>query len=550
MSGNKTFVRIITFATMQIKKINFLFVIIIFFFSCRKEKTYWDADFVAPVASSSLNLSNLFPDSILSANTNGSLKIAIESDLFSYTADSLLQLPDTTIFNSTPYPFPFPGSFYTYQPGQSFDMNPQNEVRFDVANGVQLKEAIIRSGKLRLLIKNPLRQPANFKCNVTSATKNGIVLNLIIPMNAGTQANPSEKDTLIDISGYKVNFSGAIGNKTNTIIQTISLDILTTAVQDTFKYGDTLKSYITFVDLIPEFGRGYFGTQSIQVGPDSAAFDIFNQISSGSLGLDSSEIKLTVTNEFGVDLRSTINFIQSYSLVNTSVNLTGNNVGTSFNVGRATPSGNPSNPVIAVSRVLTFNQTNSNINSFIGNLPSTIFYDLNAHINPLGNVTGFNDFIYYGTSLKAKMAANIPLRFSANNIVLKDTSEFNAEALEAQLGNINEGFLLLRARNSYPFSLKITGILLDENNVVLEPLISAPDNFIEAPVLDANGIVTSAKETFLKVSFDKGKLDNIVRAKKIAYYVEFNSNNSPATFYNYQKLDLLLTADFNYSINK
>jgi len=535
---------------MQMKKIYFLFALTIVFFSCRKEKSYWDADFVAPVASSSLNLSNLFPDSILTTNTDGSLKIAIESDLFSYTADSLLQLPDTTIFNSTPYPFPFPGSFYTYLPGQSFDMNPQNEVQFDVANGVKLKEAIIRSGKLRLLIKNPLRQPANFKCNVTSATKNGIILSLIIPMAAGTQANPSSKDTLIDISGYKVDFSGAIGNKTNTIIQTISLDILTTAVADTFKYGDTLKSYITFVDLIPEFGRGYFGTQSIQVGPDSIAFDIFNQISSGSLGLDSSEIKLTVTNEFGVDLRSTINFLQSFSPTNSAVNLTGTNVGTSFNVGRAIQTGNPSSPVIPINKVLTFNQSNSNINQFIGNLPTNISYDLNAHINPLGNISGFNDFVYYGTSLKAKMVANIPLRFSANNIVLKDTSEFNAESLEAQLGNINEGFLLLRARNSYPFSLKITGVLLDENNVALEPLISGPDNLIQEPVIDANGIVTSAKETFLKIPFDKGKLDNIVKAKKIAYYIEFNSNNTPTTFYNYQKLDLLLTADFNYSVNK
>lgn len=534
------------------KKIYILFVIAVVFFSCRKEKTYWDADFVAPVASSSLNLSNLFPDSLLTTNANGSLKILVESNLFSYTADSLLKLPDTTIFNYFSTFFPFPGSFIPYQPGQNFDMNAQNEVKFDIANGVGLKEAIVRSGKLRVLLKSPLDQPSTFNCTVSSATKNGSQLNFTIPLGPGTYINPFIVDTLIDISNYKINFSGTLGNKTNTIYQSLSITISPNAVADTLRYTDSIKSYITFVDLVPEFGRGYFGTQQIQVGPENTSFDIFNQISSGTLGLDSSEIKLFISNGFGVDLRSTINLLQSFSASNNAVNLTGSNIGTSFNVGRATPSGVSSSPVIPISRTLTFNQSNTNINQFIGNLPRSISYDLNANINPLGNISGFNDFIYYGTSLNAKMTATIPLRFSANNIVLKDTSEFNAEALTEQINNINEGFLLLRARNSYPFSLKITGVLLDANNNVLETLIGTPDNLILAPSLDANNISIESKETILKIPFDKGKLDNIVKAKKIAYYIEFNTTNAPAaiTFYDYYKLDLLLTADFNYSLNK
>lgn len=537
---------------MQLKKIYLALFIVIVLFSCRKEKTYWDADFVAPVASSSLNLSNLFPDTLLTSNANGSLRIALESDLFSYTADSLLELPDTTIYNFLTTLFPFPGSYFTYQPGQSFDMNPQNEINFTIANGVKLKEAIIRSGKLRLLIYNPLRQPSNFRCSVTSASKNGIPLNIIIPMSPGTAANPFIKDTLVDVSDYKIDFSGVAGNKTNTIYQALSLDILTTAVADTFKHNDSIKSYITFVDLVPQYARGYFGTQVIQVGPDTTAFDIFNQISSGTLGLDSAEIKLTITNQFGVDLRSTINTLKSINPSNGNVNLTGTNIGTAFNVGRAIATGIPTSPVIESVKQLAYNQSNTNINSFVGNLPKQIAYDLNANLNPLGNVSGFNDFVYYGTSLKAKMNANIPLRFSANNIVLRDTTEFNASALEEQLSNINEGFLLLRAHNSYPFSLKITGVLLDENNNQLEALIAGPENEIQAPLLDGNGIVVATKETFLKIPFDRAKLENIVKAKKIAYYIEFNTANSPSsiTFYDHYKLDLLLTADFNYTLNR
>lgn len=533
------------------KKTIYLILIVFVFFSCRKEKTYWDADFVAPITSSSLNLTNLFPDTLLTANTNGSLKIVIESDMFSFKADSLLKMPDTTIYNFFG-PLLFPGSYFTYFPGQIFDVNPQNEVKFDIANGIKLKEAIVRSGKLRMQIYNPLRQPANFHCNVTSATKNGQALNILIPMAAGTRVNPSYKDTLVDISGYQINFTGIAGNKTNTVVQNLSLDILTTAAADTFKYGDTIKSYISFVNLIPEYGRGYFGNQTIQVGPDSTVFDVFNQITSGTLGLDSTEINIQVNNEFGVDLRNTIGLFSSINPQNGVVNLSGSAISTSFNVGRALATGNPSAPVVPVQKTIVFNQSNSNINQFIGNLPKLITYDLNAQINPLGNVSGYNDFVYYGTSLNAHMKASIPLRFSANNLVLRDTSDFSASALEEQVGDLNDGFLLLKATNSYPFSLKITGILLDENNNAIEAILKSPNNLIDAPSMDANNVVVAARESYIKIPFDKGLLNSILKAKKICYYIEFNTPNAPlsSTFYNHYKLDLLLTADFNYTIHK
>ena len=299
---------------MKLKHICILFLTLAMVESCKKEKPYWDIDFVAPITSSSLNLTNLFPDTLLTANANGSLKIAIESNLFSFKADTLLKMPDTTIYNFFG-PMPFPGSYFTYFPGQSWDMNPQNEITFNLPNGVKLKEAIIRSGKLRIKVKNPLRQPVNFTCNVTSATKNGNVLNIIIPTQAGTRVNPFVTDTLIDVSGYKIDFTGLSFTKSNTLVQNLTFQIASTASPDTLKYGDTIKSYVTFVDLIPDFGRGYFGSQTIQIGPDTVNFDVFNQLSGGTLGLDSTEIKLTLTNEFGIDIRNTINSLASIILL-------------------------------------------------------------------------------------------------------------------------------------------------------------------------------------------------------------------------------------------
>ncbi|MCD6067784.1 MAG: hypothetical protein K0S33_2610 [Bacteroidetes bacterium] len=522
----------------------------ILFFSCKKEKPYWDTDIVAPVATSSLNLTNLFPDTLLESNSDGSLKIALETDLFKLAADTLLKLPDTT-FENVYIPFTFPG-FYTYQPNDNINFLPNNEVKFDIANGVKLKEAIIRSGKLHIEIYNPLRQPTIFTCSVLSAKLNNVPLSIAMQMPAGTQASPAYRDTFVDVSNYRVDFSGAIGNQSNTVIENMAVLISPAATADTLKYGDTLRTNITFVDIVPQFGRGYFGTQTLNLGPDTTVFDVFNQISSGTLGLDEATIELLVSNQFGIDLRSTITALQSLNPQNATVTLTGPSIGSSFNVGRATATGNPASPVIPYNKTLVYNELNSNLTQFIGNLPRSISYSLNSQLNPLGNVSGFNDFVYYGTSLSARMKAEIPLKFSANNIVLLDTTEFDVSSLTEQIDNVNEGKLRLRATNSYPFNLSLTGVLLDENNNPIETLISGPNNVILSPNVDGNGISVGSRETWLEIPFDRSKLESMKKAKKIAYYIGFNTTNQPnsVTFLNSYKLDLLLTADFNYSVNK
>src|SRR5262245_52978838 len=131
----------------SLKKVIVLMLVALAFAGCRKEKTYCDADIVAPVATTSLSLTNLFRDTLLESNAGGQLAIDLQTQLFRLAADTLLKLPDTT-FKNIYAPLSFWGSYFTYLPGQSFNFIPANEVSFDIANGVKLKEAIIHSGKL------------------------------------------------------------------------------------------------------------------------------------------------------------------------------------------------------------------------------------------------------------------------------------------------------------------------------------------------------------------------------------------------------------------
>jgi hypothetical protein len=526
--------------------------------SCRKEKPFWDADLVAPIASSSLSLSNLFPDTILQTNSDSSISIAFNTDLFNFAVDSVLQLPDTSIVNRTAL-WPFPFGYATYSPGSVFPLSNNqatgDETDFDVPNGVLLKNAIVRSGKIKVGATSSLRQPTIFKCTVPSATLNGSPLVFKLPLPAGTQSNPSYHDTIIDVSNYNINLTGILGNKSNTLIQKLELQIPLTSAADTIKYKDSIISTITFIDLVPQFGLGYFGSQNISVGPDTTVFDIFNKIKAGNLNLNNATFKLNVINEFGIDMKAKISSVKSInSINNSSVTLTGSPITNSFNLNRASRSGNPAiNPVITpTTKTLTLNGQNSNIVQFINNLPDKISYALTAQLNPLGNISGANDFAFYGTSLKATMDIDIPLNFSASNITLKDTVLVDFSAIPQSTDNINYGNLLLSAGNSYPFSLNVQGYLLDENNSVIDSLFSSMYNTVDAGLLDVNNKVIASKTSVLRIPLNPEKFTTLKRAKKIYFVSKFNTANQPTTikFYDYYKLDLRLTADVNYSINK
>ncbi|HWY36299.1 MAG TPA: hypothetical protein VNX68_16760, partial [Nitrosopumilaceae archaeon] len=476
-------------------------------------------------------------------------KIAFESQLVKFVADTLLKVPDTSIY--IPYPFPF--GYFTYNPNDSFALSnsSNNESQFAIKN-VQLHFAKVRSGKCSLHVESSLKQPSIFNCQLTSATKSGIKLNINLPLKAGTIANPAKADTIIDLSNYDLDLRGNSGNKYNTLVKNLQIKIAPNAQPDSVKYGQSVNTTVTFLSIVPEYGQGYFGNQTIKVGPSTTVFDIFNKIKAGNLNLNSANLQLKVINDFGIDMQAKINSITSInSVTNNTVTMTGSPIAGSFNVNRAINTGIPSNPIIPTTKILNLTNLNSNIVNFIDNLPSSIGYSLSAQLNPFGNISGSNDFAYYGTSLTSILSVDIPLNFSATNITLKDTVKIDFSNI-SRLNNVNYGNLLLHADNSYPFSLNVQGYLLDGNNHVVDSLFDNLHNTVASALLDINNKVISANTSILKIPINQDKLNKLRQSKKIYFTSKFNTANQPAhvQFYSNYKLDLLLTADINYSVNK
>lgn len=516
-------------------------------YSCRKEPTFWEDDFVAPIAQGKLTLGNLFPDTTIQSNPDSSLRIAFETEVINYGLDSLLKIPDTTIKIKTSLPLPIPA---TITPCTQVISATVSETYFPISNGVKLTRADIKSGYVDIMLLSSTKQPIVYTYTLTSATQNNTVLTYTFNIPGRSGSNPGVTTHTIDLAGYSIDFSGINQNSYNTVTQEYAAAVSCAAQTDTIFPTDSLVVTYTFKNIVPQYAQGYFGNESVIVGPDTSNFEVFTSIQSGMLNLNSADVQLKIVNEFGVSMRATLNDLTGISTPNaTATVLTSTVVGNDYNINPAINNG-PSAPVTASTKNITLNNSNSNIKDFIGILPDKISYQVNTELNPGGNLGGNNDFAYYGTAFKAYLSADIPLHFAASNLVLSDTVDIDVSTV-SQLDNVNHGQLLLTATNSYPFSISLQGYLLDENKVMLEPLFATP-NTIQQPPLDANLKVIAPLKSTLTVPLNKDKIANLKKARYIQYLATFNTAAQPSLvkFYSHYTLDILLTADINYTIGK
>lgn len=521
---------------------SFLFLFfIISLLSCKKE-TNWDVDLAIPIAKSHLNISNFFGDTIFKADPNGLLHIAFSKDLINYTMDSLVRLPDTTVEAGKIFPFSA-----NLTPGVQIFTNATSndkEITFDISNGVELNKAIVRSGYLKVEYKNTYAQPLKFNYIINSATLWGAQLNI--------NQVVSGSSTLVKIyplDGYNINLTGISGNKVNTLVQTYTISTDASGVADVLQPGQGLIINLSFIDNVPEYIQGYFGQQDLSFGPDSSSFGFLENFNPSNLVLTQSSINFRIINEFGVEMSSSINSMRS---IKTSppnvVTLNSGNLLQSININRASKTNNPSNPVFPWFKQITINSSNSNLNPFLQNLPNYLGYSVKATLNPLGNISGANDFAYYGRGLKVIADIDIPLALSVDYFSLVSFSKVNFTQLK-ELNDVNTCEINVQARNNFSFKAQIQGYLLNDQNQIIDSLFIPGQNIVESGITDINNNVLSYVDSKLVAAFNKTKIQNLAQCKQIKFvsYLFLPNQPTPIKINEDSYLDLVVSAYLNYN---
>ncbi len=520
------------------------------FISCHKQSPSWDVGILAPVVNASMSINNIISSPYIKNNPDSTVSLVFTDSLYNLNIDTIVTIPDTVLdyFETSPF-----GT--AVSPGQEMFYSKQTTL-YPIGS-VELTKGTLQSGFLIFKVYNPLPQPIDYYYKV---------LNVI---RYGTHNDTLQVDTLIkagdsltiqkSLNGYSVDFTGPMHNGYNDITTSIQVVLDPSAMPLNVTSGDTLVfAHVSFSNVIPYYAKGYFGTTTKAFGPQNEAFPIFNKITAGTLNLQNVSVNLTLVNGFGVDATLNLSQLSSYnSRTNTTVNLTDAGVINSpIHVNRATPTNNapPASPVNPSVLSFAINPTTSpNILQWLDNMPTAVGYALNVTTDPLGNVSGSNDFAYYGYGISANINVNIPLSLIANNLTLADTLAVNFAGSGSTNQHVKSGTLTIYATNGFPFSAGLQLYLLNKNNAIYDSLFIPASQTITAGVVNAvTGIVASPQSSVLNISLDAAHTQELFNTKNIILHARFNMGSLPATYrkiYDYYQLNLKLVGNFDYQVN-
>lgn len=513
----------------------------ILFFSCKKEqqKPFWDTQFLAPLISASLDINNLLPDSILHSNTDSSMKILFQNDIYKLSMDTIFKIPDTTLNQINIIPFPV-----TFNPGQVVVNNNVSETTYNL-QGVQLRTTTVKSGFVHYQIKSLIKEVTNFVYSIPDAKLNGIpfIINVSVPAAVGNI--PGIYNQTFDLSGYVIDLTGAYHNKVNTLYTSFTASVSPAGQPVLINNTDSLIISNTFYDIIPSYAKGYFGQNTFEIGPSETNFSLFSRISEGTLQFEDVNFNLKIENPIGLDARIYFNNLSSInSRTGTTINLNHSIIGATTNINRASESGGNVFPIIAN---FPLTVSNSNIKQMIENLPDKFGYSMQIITNPLGNISGSNDFIYSDKLMKAKMDIEIPLSLVATNLTLVDTLDLNISNTGQQ--NVTSGILTLIADNGFPFDASLQLYLLNETNTAVDSIFADANIIDEAPV-NSDLRVISKKRTKIAIPLAENKMKLLYNTKKLKLKVKFNTSNQPQfiKIYSEYAIDIKLVGDFNLNV--
>lgn len=506
------------------------------------EKAFWDTEVLAPLVNASLDINNILPDSVLKANADSSMKIVYQNSIYTLSMDTLFKIPDTILHTGYGLPIPI-----TLNPGQNIPFPSTSETTYQLP-GVQLRTVVIKSGYVNFTVRSKVRESTVFVYGIPCATLNGVPfsINVIVPPRIGnTQGVYSQT---FDLSGYTFDLTGISRNKINTIFTSLTASI-SVAAADTVLVNpnDSLIIDNTFYNMLPYYAKGYFGQNTFNIGPAQTKFTLFNRIVGGTIKLEDVKFNFKIENPIGLDARVYINNLSSInSRTGNTVNLVNTIIGSPININRASESAGIVYPTYANFPLTT---VNSNIKSMIENLPDRFGYSIQINTNPLGNISGSNDFIYSDKLLKASIDMEIPLSLVATNLTLADTLALNISSSKGTQ-NVHGGTVTLFANNGFPFDAALQFYLLNDKNVIVDSVLGFA-NTIDAAPINASLHAIGKKLTKVVATISETKMNLLYTTKKVILTVKFNTSAQPQyiKIYSDYAIDVRLVGDFNYTVH-
>jgi hypothetical protein len=422
----------------------------------------------------------------------------------------------------------------------------QNEGLTVFMGGAEVKYFKAKAGHLKIHLASTIQEDMTMLFEIPSATKGGKVLSTVVKLPAAQPNGVSTRDEFFDLTDYLIDFRGKnpdVKDTVNTFHQILVVRLDSSGRKVAIGLRDSIRIDYRMESLIPDYAIGYMGQSLNQSGDQKAPFDLFKGLN-GDLKFKDFKVSLIVRNSIGAEGRIKIH------------SLSGENVFTKNSVKlSAMPLNNdilisapPFKRDAFVESEIVLDGTNSNIKSFIENLPQMLDYNLDMETNPNGNVNLYKDFVFDNSKVDVIMKVEFPAEFSLNEFVLRDTQSVDWNAI-AGLDRIKSAKMDVRIKNSFPLGAKLQLMLLDEKEQGITSLdIDPTDNVIEPGVVDAKGYPTVPSETVFSIGIGRDKIDALMKAKFIAITTSLTGDGKMQKLYDNSSIGISTTVDFEYEV--
>jgi len=521
-----------------------------FFISCKKAQPSWDTNILAPIITTSLSINNLVGDTLIHRNPDSSVSLVYDGTLYNLNTDTLIKMPDTTLLY--PYVIP-PFSHFSVNPGQPVLPVNNSTTTYQIST-VELKKATLQTGFVDIEVRSYINQPTDITYKVPSATLNGNPLVMYIRVPAVNGSSPGVARKTYSLADYSIDFTGPSHNTFNTLNTILSGIVDSAAGVANINSGDSLNIIVKFYSVSPSYAKGYFGTVTKSYTAQ-APFPLFSRVIAGSLNLQNISVTMSLANYFGVDARLTLSQLASVNThTGNTVNLTNASViNNAININRAVETFNPNAPTTPAVQNFSLTPSNSNILQWVDNLPTRVNYSLQVTTDPLGNVSGSNDFAYSGNGIESHLNITVPLSLIATNLTLEDTLSVNFNG-SAQAQQVKSGTFTLYADNGFPFSAGMQVYLLDSTMHIADSLMIGPQTIIAGTINNSNGIVVAPQNSVILMSLNTARTQLLLKTKHIIILSKFNMGCAsclPQVYrkiYSYYQLNVKLVGNFDYQI--
>ena len=476
-------------------------------------KVTWDPEIAIPLVKTKMSISDMVEQSTLSfvkTDPDGLVVIAYRGQVFSQSAEEFVELDNQTFTESLTLS---PSQQIYFESNGSIQLQFSDFMTFDVG-GIEIDSMIMKVCSNQMRFVSNFQHDVEMTFNFPDVTKNGVPFSF--KLDGAYTGGAVDKSTNINLSGYNFDMTkGPMGY--NQIRVNVDLK-LTKKGSNPVLPGNKIDVSVLMYYNEYKLLYGYVGQENFLVSSDSLSLDLLGKVTGGNYTLEDPRLKLIMHNSLGVPIRARIPVLQSYSVKNGAINITG--------VPNPLPLPIPN--YSQVGQVLTdsvvLNKGNSNIATAINNKPEKIVYGFDVTANPAGKTV--RNFVMDTSRVTFEVDVEIPLHGSASNMVLEQEQPIEFD-LEEDIDMLERVLVRLAVENGFPLEVKMNIYLLDSGKTVLDSLFSGVTSILPSPNVNfATGKVTAPSKNIIDITINKSRLENLRKTKSVLIKAALNTSRN------------------------